>query len=746
MKNIKVIGARTHNLKNVKLDIPKNKVVVFTGVSGSGKSSLVFDTIYAEAQRQLLETFSSYAQARMPKISKPDVDSIEQLSPVIVIDQKKMGNNPRSTVGTSTEIYNYLRLLFSRCGSPQIGDSILFSFNRPEGMCKSCRGLGNKREIDPHKVVEFSKSLSQGAIQIRTYKPESRYYNIIKISGKLDMDKPVKDFTKEELDFLLYSPRVVLSNKDQGFIQTFSHEGIIYRINRWIHDHRYPGWREELYKVCSDVVLCSECKGSRLNEKSRSVKLRDKTISDLVNMELTDLDKFLSGINGPLADPIVRRIREIVKHLIAIGVGYLSLDRSVSTLSGGESQRVKMARQLGCDLVNLIYVLDEPSVGLHPKDIDHLLNILKELRENGNSVLVVEHDPAIIERADYIIDIGPHAGSRGGKITFTGTVGQLKKSKTLTGEWLIKKQKGKYVRRKPTGSLKIKDAKVHNLKNVSVDIPTGVFTCVTGVAGSGKSSLINDFFAKDHPKAVMIDQSSVGRSKRSNPATYTKVFGDIRNELAKGTGKKAGLFSFNSDGACQKCKGLGTLNIEMHLLDDVVVECDECKGERYTRKVLDIEYKGKNISEILKMTVREAISFFEGREIRRKLGVLEAVGLDYLELGQPLNSLSGGEAQRIKLASELHKKGNIYIMDEPTTGLHMADIDKLLKIIKNLVDSGNTVIVIEHNLDVIRSADWLIDLGPSGGSKGGKVVAQGTPETVSKNKKSYTGQYLKKVL
>jgi excinuclease UvrABC ATPase subunit len=746
LDNIKVVGARTHNLKNIKVDIPKNKVVAFTGVSGSGKSSLVFDTIYAEAQRQLLETFSSYAQSRMLKMSKPDVDEIENLSPVIVIDQKRMGANMRSTIGTATDIYSYLRLLFSRCGKHSIGDSVMFSFNRPEGMCMSCKGLGHKREIDPHKVLDFNKSMSEGASKVNIFKPGSRYYNIIKVSGKVDLDKPIKNFTKEELDFLLYSPRIILSDKSQGFVQTFSHEGIVQRINIRMNDPRNPQGGVELAKSFAELKPCAQCGGSRLNEKARSVKINGKNLAELVSMELDDLDKFLAKVKGPIADPVVKRIREIVKHLAAIGVGYLSLNRSVGTLSGGESQRVKMARQLGCNLVNLIYVLDEPSVGLHPKDIDHLLNILKELKRKENSVLVVEHDPAVIEAADYVIDIGPGAGSRGGKITFTGTVGQLKKSKTVTGEFLTKKSKSKHKRKKAEGFLQIKNASVHNLKNISVQIPTGIFTCVTGVAGSGKSSLINDVFAKEHPKAIVVDQSSVGKSSRSNPATYTKVFGDIRNEIAKATGQKASLFSFNSEGACPKCKGHGTLKIEMHMLDDVMITCDECNGERYTSKVLAIKYKGKNISEILKMTVAEALNFFEGVEIKRKLGVLQAVGLDYLEIGQPLNSLSGGEAQRIKLASELHKRGNIYIMDEPTTGLHMADIAKLLKIIKDLVAAGNTVVVIEHNLDVIRSADWIIDLGPEGGSKGGQIVAEGTPEDVCKVKGSATGTYLKKVI
>jgi excinuclease UvrABC ATPase subunit len=746
LDNIKVSGARTHNLKNIKVDIPKNKVVAFTGVSGSGKSSLVFDTIYAEAQRQLLETFNSHAQSRMPKMSKPDVDEIENLSPVIVIDQKRMGANMRSTIGTATDIYSYLRLLFSRCGKPSIGDSVMFSFNRPEGMCMSCKGLGVRQEVDPHKVLDFNKSLSEGASKVNIFKPGSRYYNIIEVSGRLDMDKLIKNYTKEELDFLLYSPRVVLSSKSQGFVQAFSHEGIIRRIQTRINDPRNPWGAADLAKKYVELQPCSACEGSRLNKKARFVKVNGTSISDLVSMELDDLDRFLAKVKGPVADPVVRKTREIVSHLVAIGVGYLSLNRSVGTLSGGESQRVKMARQLGCNLTNLIYVLDEPSVGLHPKDISHLLNILKELKRKENSVLVVEHDPAVIEAADYVIDIGPGAGSRGGKITFTGTVSQLKKSKTVTGEFLTKKSKSKHKRKKAEGFLQIKNANVHNLKNISMQIPTGIFSCVTGVAGSGKSSLINDVFAKEHPKAVVVDQSSVGRSNRSNPATYTKVFGDIRGEIAKATGKKASLFSFNSEGACPKCKGHGELKIEMHMLDDVMIDCDECNGKRYTSKVLALKYKGKNISEILKMTVAEALNFFEGVEIKRKLGVLQAVGLDYLELGQPLNSLSGGEAQRIKLASELHKKGNIYIMDEPTTGLHMADIAKLLKIIKDLVSAGNTVVVIEHNLDVIRNADWIIDLGPDGGSKGGQMVAEGTPEHVCKVKRSATGQYLKKVL
>jgi len=741
--NIQIKGAREHNLKNIDIDIPKKKLVLFTGVSGSGKSSLVFNTIFSEAQRQFLESLSTHTRKNLPKFSRPNVDEIRNLSLTIMIDQKRLGRNPRSTVGTVTEIYTYLRLLFSRCGTPILKDSSLFSFNTPDGMCRTCKGLGVTQGIDPHKVLDFDKSLSQGAARINIFKPGARYYNIIKVSGKIDVDKPIKNYTKKELDFLLYSPKVILSSKSQGFVQSFSHEGIIRRVLTRINDPRSPWGRDKLEDSFLELRACDDCKGSRLSKWARNVKVNGKTIPDLVSLELTDLKKFIKTVKGPLESPISKRIEELLSNLIDIGVGYLSLNQSVATLSGGESQRVKMARQLGSDLVDLVYILDEPSIGLHQRDIGQLVSMLKKLRDSGNSVLVVEHDPSVIKSADHIIDLGPGAGKRGGELVFEGSLNRLKNSNSLTGKYLVKDiTKTKKVRRKPGGFISIKNASLHNLKNISVNIPKGVFTCVTGVAGSGKSSLINDIFAKEN-KSIVVDQSAVGNNIRSNPATYTGVFNLIREEFAKATHRPASFFSFNSKGACPKCGGLGFISVEMHFLDNVNVECSLCQGKRYTPAVLDLKYKGKNIYEVLEMTAREASNFFDSKDIKRRLKLLEEVGLDYLELGQPLNSLSGGEAQRIKLARELHKKGNIYILDEPTTGLHMSDIEKLLKVLDSLVEYGNTVVVIEHNLDVIKNADWIIDLGPEGGAKGGRIVAEGRPEDI---KKGYTAEYLKKVL
>ncbi|HSQ34751.1 MAG TPA: ATP-binding cassette domain-containing protein, partial [Candidatus Binatia bacterium] len=488
---------------------------------------------------------------------------------------------------------------------------------------------------------------------------------------------------------------------------------------------------------------CPGCGGSRISNLARSVRINGKNIAELAQLELSDLHEFLSGVEGEIAGPLVAKVRQILAHLIEIGVGYLSLNRPVSTLSGGESQRVKMARQLDCDLVDMMYILDEPSIGLHPRDIGQLQEMLRQLKDKGNTVLIVEHDPAVMAGAEHIVDIGPGAGSLGGEIVFSGSFSDLKKqAHNLTAHYLNKREPAQRERKKWIDAFEIRDAALHNLKNISTRIPRGVLTCVTGVAGSGKSSLINDFFLANHPEAIIVDQSPVGRSSRSNPLTYIGVFEAVRKEFARAANRPAALFSFNSRGACPKCKGLGTIAVEMSFLDEIKIVCDECQGKRYTEEVLALTVKGKNIHDVLGMTAREAIDYFVDPEIKRKLQVLCLVGLDYLELGQPLSTLSGGECQRIKLASELHKKGRIYIMDEPTTGLHMADIDKLLGIIRDLVKKDNTVIVIEHNLDVIRQADWIIDLGPAGGSKGGEIVFEGTPEELMNCGKSHTGRYL----
>ncbi len=741
-----VKGARIHNLKNLSVEIPRNKIVVFTGVSGSGKSSLVFDTIYTEAQRQLIETFSSFARRRLPKLSRPPVDDICNISTAIVIDQKRLGQTLRSTVGTATEVYTYLRLLYSRCGDKFIGPSYLFSFNHPEGMCPECKGLGQKIQVNIELLLDKEKNLQDGAISHPEYKVNGWNWRELVGCELFDVDKPLIDFSKEELQKLLYAKSIPITKKHGAGIYAKNFEGIVHRLER-LHvskgKHESVAVKKDAYQKYFVYSDCNCCKRTRLNNKARSVKVAGKTIDELAAMELTDLDDFLCGVKGELAIPIIRKAHHTLGHLINIGVGYLSLNRAVATLSGGESQRIKMARQLDCELVNLMYILDEPSIGLHPRDNSKLIEMLRKLRDKGNSIFVVEHDLDIIMSADWVIDIGPHAGTDGGHILYSGQIDGLKMSKGITGKYLNKKEKVSEQRKQWSDFIEISNANIHNLKNITTKIPKGVLTCITGVAGSGKSSLINDFFVKRHPGAVIIDHSPVGRSSRSNPATYTGVFSAIRQEFAKETHTTAALFSFNSSGACQKCKGLGKISIEMSFLDAIEIICDECNGKRYQENVLVLKYKRKSIFDVLNMTIKEAADFFQETEIKKRLHILCDVGLHYLEIGQPLSTLSGGEAQRIKLASELHKKGTVYIMDEPTTGLHMADIDRLLAIIRKLVENNNTVVIIEHNLDIIKHADWIIDLGPEGGAKGGEIIIEGTPEEVARCEKSFTGRYLK---
>jgi excinuclease UvrABC ATPase subunit len=746
MSSVEVIHAREHNLKNISVKIPKKKLVVFTGVSGSGKSSLVFDTIYQEAQRQLIETFSSFARRRLPKISRPDVDEIRNISTAIIIDQKKLGANPRSTVGTVTELYTYLRLLFSRCGEPLTSDSRAFGFNNPYGMCPVCKGIGNELEIDVDALLDWDKSINEGGIRHHHFQPGMASYRVIVASNYFDLDKKIRDYSTDELNNLLYTKKSLVEKPMPGQVYRVWYEGVLETLKR-----RSLSESGELNPSSRGLRFyrsqpCKACNGSRINEFARSVKLEDKTIPELVEMELTELLSWIETINNPIADPIILRMRPILQNLVNIGVGYLNLNRSTGTLSGGESQRVKMARQLGCDLVDLIYIFDEPTVGLHQRDISKLVDMLKRLNEKENSLFVVEHDPQVMQASDWIIDIGPGAGTAGGNMVFQGKYSELLKSNSITGKMLTQTTIYRKERRKPAKWLTIKNAQLHNLKNLTVEIPTEVFSCITGVAGSGKSTLILDYFARDYPEAIVIDQSAIGRSIRSNPATYTKVFDIIRQEFAAATGRSPSIFSFNGAGACPKCKGAGQLHVEMFFLDDVTMTCDECEGRRYREDVLGLKYQGKSIADVLELTITEAIKFFENKEIKRKLSLLEEVGLGYLKLGQEASSLSGGEAQRLKLARELNKRGNIYILDEPTTGLHMADIAKLLHVINRLVNGGNTVIVIEHNLDIIKNADWVIDMGPEGGSKGGEIIALGTPEQIAQSPTSYTGEYLRKVL
>lgn len=747
--HIIIRNAHTHNLKNVSLEIPKHKLVVFTGVSGSGKSSLLFDTLYTEAQRQLVETFSTFARTRMPKLSRPDVDDILNLSTAIVIDQKRMGNNLRSTVGTATEINTYLRLLYSRLAKPFIGPSFYFSFNHPEGMCPYCHGLGKEVKIDLTQFLDKDKTLREGAITHPHYKVGGFLWKELISLNLFPNDLKLADFPEEELNRLLYSEPFAIKDSKAVLSYQRNFEGIARKLEKSITAKAEDEVAEEEKNAYTRYFVyteCSHCHGSRLNERARGSKLNGLGMDELCSLELTEVSNFISSIDDEISRPILRKARFLLEQLIEIGVGYLSLERPVSTLSGGESQRVKMAKQLDCNLVDLLYVLDEPSIGLHPRDTEKLLAILHRLREKGNSVFVVEHDPEIIRAAEWIVDIGPKAGKDGGQVVYNGEGAGILHSEGITGKYLSAAKKPAMARKKADSYYEISHATAHNLKNVSVKIPKGVLTCITGVAGSGKSSLIHECFAKAHPEAIVIDQQPIGKSSRANPATFIGVFDLIRKEFAQATKSEASLFSFNSKGACPKCNGQGLLTFELHFLDSVKTICDECEGKRYHQEVLELKYQGKSIAEVLDMSVDQAMEFFRVPKINAHLKVLQEVGLGYLRLGQTLSSLSGGEAQRLKIAVELNKSSNIYIMDEPTTGLHMSDIDNFYRIVRQLVNHQNTVIIIEHNLDIIRYADWIIDMGPEGGKAGGEVLFEGVPEDLIHCAASYTGKYLKAIL
>jgi len=928
MKNdvIKIKGARVHNLKNIDVDIPKNKLVVITGISGSGKSSLAFDTLYAEGQRRYVESLSAYARQFLGIMQKPDVDKIEGISPAISIDQRKSSHNPRSTVGTITEIYDYLRLLFSRVGiphcpkcgkivsrqtvdqiteqvlklpkngeiiilgpvvrgkkgehhgileeiqragfvrvridkiihrleealalsldrkkkhnievvvdrlilnkdldKPRLVDSIetglklgkgivivglkskdivfsehfacedcgvslpeieprLFSFNSPFGACSSCQGLGQKLEVDPKLVIPNDNlTIGEGAIfpwAHASHKVGRQGYFWWQLQDlaqkhKFDLDVPVKELPKKIVHIILYG--------------SGDFEGVIPNLERRYHetDSEYTRQEIEQYMVEKE---CEECHGKRLRTEVLAVKVAGQSINQIVETSILKtkqfFEKLLKTNNSKVAQPIIKEILNRLQFLIDVGLDYITLDRKASTLAGGEEQRIRLATQIGSKLTGVLYILDEPSIGLHARDQSKLIETLKSLRDLGNSIIVVEHDPQTIKAADFVVDIGPGAGKQGGKVIFQGTPKELIKSKTLTGDYLSGRKKvevessrkKRMIETKPQSYLIIKGAREHNLKNIDVKIPLKSFCCITGVSGSGKSSLMNDILAKallkkfyrakekpgEHKailgadnlnKVVLVDQSPIGRTPRSNPATYTGAFSYIRDLFAKTKesrirGYGPGRFSFNvKGGRCEACEGQGQKKIEMYFLPDIYVDCYECKGKRFNKETLAVEYKGKNISEVLEMTIEEALEFFKHIPgLYEKLKTLNDVGLGYIQLGQPAPSLSGGEAQRVKLATELSRKAtgkSLYILDEPTTGLHFDDIKKLIQVLKGLVDKGNTVVTIEHQLDFIRNADWILDLGPEGGDEGGYIVAEGSPKQISKNKKSYTGQYLKTML
>ncbi|MBV6401678.1 MAG: UvrABC system protein A [Anaerolineales bacterium] len=743
---IEIRGARENNLKNVSLRIPKRKITIFTGVSGSGKSSIVFDTIATESQRLMNENFSMFVRNFLPKYGQPDADSIENLSMSIVVDQKRMGGGSHSTVGTITDINTLLRLLFSRLGKPHVGSANLFGFNDPKGMCPDCNGLGRKLDVDLNKLLDTSKSLNEGAILFSEYAVNGWYWGQIISTGLFDPDKKLSKYTKKEIDDLLHSEPIKIKTKVGAKDFNMTYEGIVTRFtNKYIkRDLKTMSARtQKQVEPFMTMGPCHLCNGARLSQAALKSKINGYNIADLTAMEIPELIKVVKTFKEPAAQSIVIGLVERLEHLVDIGLEYLSLSRETDTLSGGESQRVKVVKHLGSSLTDVIYVFDEPSVGLHPRDVHRMNELLQRLRDKGNTVIVVEHDPDVIKAADHIVDVGPKAGTHGGEIVYEGSFANLLKTNTLTGKFMNQKVPLKDEFRKATGKLPIKNAKVNNLQNVSVDIPTGILTVVTGVAGSGKSSLINEVFLAQYPDAVVIDQSAVGANSRSNPATYTGILDDVRKAFAAANKVQASLFSFNSKGACENCQGLGVIYTDLAFLSEAKTPCEVCEGRRFKDEVLKYKLNGKNISEVLAMKVEEALEYFQIPEVTKKLQAMSDVGLDYLSLGQPLSTLSGGECQRIKLASELHKKGSVYIMDEPTTGLHMSDIGHLMEVINRLVDTGNTVVIIEHNLHVIKNADWIIDMGPEGGSKGGTIMFEGTPKQLVSAKRSITSEYIK---
>ncbi|RFB09671.1 excinuclease ABC subunit UvrA [Bacillus sp. HNG] len=741
---IEVVNGRENNLKNVHVQVPKGKITIFTGVSGSGKSSIVFDTIAQEAGRQLNETYSSFARQFLPKYSRPEADEINNLSTAIIVDQKRLGGNARSTLGTVTDIHPLFRLLFSRFAQPSIGWSNAYSFNDPIGMCPQCEGIGRTITLNLDAALDKEKSLNEGAILLPGFGPGTWQWKAYAESGFFDKDKKIKDYTKEEFDKLMYAEeeKVTISYMN-GEINT-TYVGLALRFMRQNvnRDKDTSKAAEKKLKEFATTGTCPSCHGTRYNEKVMSSKIKGYSIYDLTAMQLDELIEVLPQFDEPSAKPMVDGILERVKNLCDIGLSYLTLTRETPTLSGGESQRVKMVKYLSSNLTGLMYIFDEPSTGLHPRDVYRLNDLLVKLRDKGNTVLVVEHDPDVIQIADHVIDVGPNAGTNGGNIMYSGSYQGLLSSDTLTAQYLNKKMEIKENPKPVNEFLESRKSSLHNLKNVSLRVPIGVFTAVTGVAGSGKSTLVNEVFAKDFPESIRIDQSQVHGNIRSNPATFSGIMNSIRKAFSEANDVESGLFSYNSKGACETCGGTGTVELNLSFMDKMEMECSECHGDRYKQEVLQYLYKGKNIVDIMEMTVAEAVEFFDAKDIQRQLKSMETVGLGYLSLGQPLNTLSGGESQRLKLAKELNKKGNIYILDEPTTGLHLSDVSNILLIIEKLVEKGNTVIVIEHNLDVIRNSDWIIDLGPDGGTGGGEILYEGPPAGLKNYERSITAKYI----
>ena len=768
---IRVVGARVNNLRDVGVEIPKRRLTAFTGVSGSGKSSLVFGTIAAESQRLINETYSTFVQGFMPTTARPDVDVLENLTTAISVDQERMGGDPRSTVGTATDANAMLRILFSRLGEPNIGSPTAFSFNtasisgsgavtlekggkkvrekrsfeRVGGMCPTCEGRGQVSDFDLTQLYDETKSLNEGALRVPGYSMEGWYGRIYRGCGFFDPDKPIKRFTKKELDALLHMEPTKIKVDDINL----TYSGLIPQIQKSFLSKDVESMQPHVRAFVDRVITfttCPDCDGTRLSEAARSSKIGKVSIADVCAMEIRDLAEWVRSLDEPSVAPLVAVLQETVDSFVEIGLGYLSLDRASGTLSGGEAQRVKMIRHLGSALTDVTYVFDEPTIGLHPHDIQRMNELLVRLRDKGNTVLVVEHKPEAIGIADHVVDLGPGAGSAGGTICFEGTVEGLRASDTVTGRHLDDRATLKDEVRPSTGALEIRGASTNNLHDVDVDVPLGVLVVVTGVAGSGKSSLIHGSISAD-AGVVSVDQGAIRGSRRSNPATYTKLLEPIRKAFAKANGVKPALFSANSEGACPACNGAGVIYTDLGVMASMATTCEECEGRRFDASVLDHHLGGKDISEVLAMSVDEAERFFADGEAALPaahaiLERLSQVGLGYLTIGQPLTTLSGGERQRLKLATHMGEKGGVYVLDEPTTGLHLADVEQLLGLLDRLVDSGKSVIVIEHHQAVMAHADWIIDLGPGAGQDGGQVVFEGTPAELVAARSTLTGQHL----
>lgn len=742
MADIIVHGLTQNNLKHVTFTIPKEKITVFTGVSGSGKSSIVFDTIAAEAQRQMNATYPAFVRSRLPKYPKPAVERIDNLTATVVVDQTPLGGNARSTVGTISGLYSSLRLLFSRIGRPYVGTASYFSFNDPNGMCKTCSGLGKITKVDIEAILDLDKSWNEGCVKDSLYRPSSWYWKQYAQSGQFDLDKPIKEYTQEEYSLLLYGARDGSKEPENPKVTGLYHKYAKTLLNRDISS-KSRHTKEKSQNLIVEME-CNECHGQRLNKASLACKINGYTIADMCQMELTLLREVLSQITDKTVEVVVQTIIEGLDRMIEIGLPYLHLNRETPSLSGGEAQRLKLVRYMGSSLTGMTYIFDEPSAGMHPRDVYRMNNLLKKLRDKGNTVLVVEHDKDVISIADHVIDVGPQAGQNGGQIVFAGNYQELLTADTLTGRAMLKTMPVKQKPRRSVGSLPVRDACLHNLKHVDIDIPLGIMTVVTGVAGSGKSTLISQVFANQYEDdIVMVDQGPITATSRSTPASYLGFFDEIRKIMARENGMPDSLFSFNSAGGCPVCGGKGVIVTELAFMDPIVTECEACGGMRYNKEALACTYKEKNIVELLGLTASQAMEIFEDAKIRKRLRVMQQVGLSYLTLGQPLSTLSGGERQRIKLAKNLGKKGSIIVMDEPTTGLHRSDIENLLKLFDMIVSRGNTLVVIEHNLDVMKQADWIIDIGPDGGKNGGEVVFAGTPADMIKSAKTLTAECLR---